>query len=108
MCSPIRNNSIDITQKLKLTTKLAYGAGDLGPAITSSIFTFFTMVFLTNVAGISAGLAGTILLIGKISDAASDPVIGFLTDKTKSTWGRRLPWIFYGTVPFGISFFCYG
>ncbi len=105
MCSPIRNNSIDITQKLKLTTKLAYGAGDLGPAITSSIFTFFTMVFLTNVAGISAGLAGTILLIGKISDAASDPVIGFLTDKTKSTWGRRLPWIFYGTVPFGISFF---
>ena len=99
------NNSIDITQKLKLTTKLAYGAGDLGPAITSSIFTFFTMVFLTNVAGISAGLAGTILLVGKISDAASDPVIGFLTDKTKSSWGRRLPWIFYGTVPFGISFF---
>ena len=41
------NNSIDITQKLKLTTKLAYGAGDLGPAITSSIFTFFTMVLQT-------------------------------------------------------------
>lgn len=105
MCSPIPDNSIDITQKLKLTTKLAYGAGDLGPAITSSVFTFFTMVFLTNVAGISAGLAGSVLLIGKISDAVNDPIIGLLTDKTKSSWGRRLPWIFYGTVPFGIFFF---
>ncbi|CDN16531.1 melibiose carrier protein [Richelia intracellularis] len=96
---------MNATQKLKFTTKLAYGAGDLGPAIVGNISIFFTLVFLTNVAGISAGLAGSVLLIGKIWDAVNDPVIGVLTDKTKSRWGRRLPWIFYGAVPFGIFFF---
>ncbi len=95
-------------KKLNLNTKLAYGAGDLGPAITANISIFFTLVFLTNVAGISAGLAGSILLIGKIWDAVNDPFVGVLTDKTKSRWGRRLPWIFCGAFPFGIFFFCYG
>lgn len=99
------SDNMNATQKLKFTTKLAYGAGDLGPAIVGNISIFFTLVFLTNVAGISAGLAGSVLLIGKIWDAVNDPVIGVLTDKTKSRWGRRLPWIFYGAVPFGIFFF---
>ena len=99
------SDNMNATQKLKFTTKLAYGAGDLGPAIAGNISIFFTLVFLTNVAGISAGLEGSVLLIGKIWDAVNDPVIGVLTDKTKSRWGRRLPWIFYGAVPFGIFFF---
>ncbi|MDJ0674456.1 MAG: MFS transporter [Calothrix sp. MO_167.B42] len=99
------SQDLGTTKKLNLNTKLAYGAGDLGPAITANISIFFTLVFLTNVAGISAGLAGSILLIGKIWDAVNDPFVGVLTDKTKSRWGRRLPWIFYGAVPFGIFFF---
>ncbi|MDM9379158.1 MFS transporter [Chlorogloeopsis sp. ULAP01] len=91
--------------KLDLKTKLAYGAGDLGPAITANIAIFFLMIFFTNVAGIPAGLAGSILMIGKIWDAVNDPIVGVLTDKTKSRWGRRLPWLFYGAIPFGIFFF---
>ena len=92
--------------KLDFKTKLAYGAGDLGPAITANIAVFFLLIFFTNVAGIPAGLAGSILLIGKIWDAVNDPFVGVLTDKTKSRrWGRRLPWIFYGAIPFGIFFF---
>ncbi len=93
-------------EKLDLKTKLAYGAGDLGPAITGNISTFFLLIFFTNVAGIPAGLAGSILLIGKIWDAINDPIIGVLTDRTKSRrWGRRLPWLLYGAIPFGIFFF---
>ncbi|MDF5721014.1 MAG: MFS transporter [Rhizonema sp. PD37] len=93
-------------EKLDLKTKLAYGAGDLGPAITGNIATFFLLIFFTNVAGIPAGLAGSILLIGKIWDAINDPIIGVLTDRTKSRrWGRRLPWLLYGAIPFGIFFF---
>ncbi|WP_341528250.1 MFS transporter [Nostoc sp. UHCC 0302] len=92
--------------KLDLKTKLAYGAGDLGPAITANISIFYLLLFFTNVAGIPAGLAGSILMIGKIWDGINDPIIGLLTDKTKSRrWGRRLPWLFYGAVPFGIFFF---
>lgn len=93
-------------EKLNLSTKLAYGAGDLGPAITANISIFFLLVFFTNVAGIPAGLAGSILMIGKIWDGINDPIVGMLTDKTKSRrWGRRLPWILYGAIPFGFFFF---
>ncbi|HBE30055.1 MAG TPA: MFS transporter, partial [Cyanobacteria bacterium UBA11368] len=52
-------------EKLSFATKLAYGAGDLGPAITANIGVFFALFFFTNVAGLSAGLAGSILMIGK-------------------------------------------
>ncbi|KJH72436.1 MFS transporter [Aliterella atlantica] len=93
-------------EKLNLSTKLAYGAGDLGPAFTANISVFFLLIFFTNVAGIPAGLAGSVLLIGKVWDAVNDPIVGVLTDKTKSRrWGRRLPWMFYGAIPFGIFFF---
>lgn len=95
-----------LNQKLNLKTKLAYGAGDLGPAITANISVFFLLIFFTNVAGIPAGMAGSILLIGKIWDAVNDPVVGVLTDKTQSRrWGRRLPWLLYGAIPFGFFFF---
>ncbi len=93
------------SEKLDFKTKLAYGAGDLGPAITANISIFFLLVFFTNVAGIPVGLAGSILMIGKIWDAVNDPIVGVMTDKTKSRWGRRLPWLLYGAIPFGIFFF---
>jgi GPH family glycoside/pentoside/hexuronide:cation symporter len=92
-------------EKLSFATKLAYGAGDLGPAITANIGVFFALFFFTNVAGLSAGLAGSILMIGKIWDAINDPMVGVLSDRTKSRWGRRLPWMLYGAIPFGITFF---
>ena len=92
-------------EKLSLSTKLAYGAGDLGPAITANIGVFFALFFFTNVAGLGAGLAGSILMIGKIWDAINDPMVGVLSDRTKSRWGRRLPWMLYGAIPFGITFF---
>ncbi|MBD2501484.1 MFS transporter [Anabaena azotica] len=94
------------SQKLDLKTKLAYGAGDLGPAITANISIFYLLIFFTNVAGIDIGLAGGVLIVGKIWDAINDPFVGVLTDKTKSRrWGRRLPWMLYGAIPFGIFFF---
>ncbi len=93
------------SEKLNLKTKLAYGAGDLGPAITANIMAFFLLVFFTNVAGIRPGVAGTILLIGKIWDAVNDPIVGVLSDRTQSRWGRRLPWLLWGGVPFGIFYF---
>jgi GPH family glycoside/pentoside/hexuronide:cation symporter len=89
------------SEKLDFKTKLAYGVGDLGPGITSNIAVFFLLLFFTNVAGIPAGLAGSILMIGKIWDAVNDPFVGLLTDKTKShRWGLRLPWLLYRAIPF--------
>jgi len=93
------------SKKLSFSTKLAYGAGDLGPAITANVMAFFLLFFFTSVAGLNAGLAGTILLIGKIWDAVNDPIVGVLSDRTRSRWGRRYPWIVGGAIPFGIFYF---
>jgi glycoside/pentoside/hexuronide:cation symporter, GPH family len=91
--------------KLSFGTKLAYGAGDLGPAITANILAVFLLIFFTDVAGLKAGLAGSILMIGKIWDAINDPIVGMLSDRTHSRWGRRHPWMLFGAIPFGITFF---
>lgn len=92
-------------ERLALGTKLAFGAGDLGPAIATAIASFFQLFFLTTVAGLSPGTAGTILLLVKIWDAVNDPLMGWLTDRTVSKHGRRRPWLLYGALPFGLLFF---
>jgi GPH family glycoside/pentoside/hexuronide:cation symporter len=99
-----RNQSL-ADERLSLPTKLAFGAGDLGPAIATIIASFFQLFFLTTVAGLSPGLAGTILLVVKIWDAFNDPIIGWLTDRTNTRWGRRRPWLLFGAAPFGLLFF---
>ncbi len=93
-------------EKLQFSTKLAFGAGDIGPAITANVLVFFLLYFFTQVAGLPPGLAGSILMVGKISDAINDPIVGMLSDRTKTPWGRRLPWMLWGTLPFGLVFFC--
>ena len=97
MDNPLHQSS----EPLRLSTKLAYGAGDLGPAMAANVLVFFLLYFFTNVAGLSAGLAGMVLAIGKISDAINDPITGMLSDRTRCRWGRRIPWMLGGIVPFG-------
>ncbi len=92
------------SEKLHFTTKLAYGAGDFGPAIAANILVFYLLFFFTDVAGLPAGLAGSVLMIGKISDAINDPIVGVLSDRTRSSWGRRLPWILGGILPFALLY----
>ncbi|NEZ56991.1 MFS transporter, partial [Adonisia turfae] len=91
--------------KLTWSTKLAYGAGDMGAGLTSNLLAFSFLIFLTNVAGLDPLKAGTVLLIGKIWDAVNDPVVGILSDRTRTRWGRRYPWIVLTGIPFGATFF---
>ncbi|MEN9215712.1 MAG: MFS transporter [Gloeomargarita sp. HHBFW_bins_162] len=93
-----------MNQRLSFWEKLSYGAGDLGPAMAANLMVVFQLIFFTNVAGLNPGLAGTVLLIGKVWDAVNDPMIGVLSDRTQNPWGRRLPWLFWGAIPFGLSF----
>lgn len=103
--SSLKKDTLSSTERLGFFTKLAYGAGDLGPAITANVLVFFLLFFFTQVAGLPPGLAGSILLIGKISDAVNDPIVGALSDRTRTRWGRRLPWMILGAIPFGLLFF---
>lgn len=90
---------------LSRITKLAFGMGDLGPAIVAAINGFFLNAFLLEVAGVTPGNAAAIFLIVKIWDAINDPVIGTLTDRTNTRWGRRRPWLLFGAVPFALAYF---
>lgn len=91
--------------KLTWSTKLAYGAGDMGAGLTSNLLAFSFLIFLTNVAGLEPLTAGTVLLIGKIWDAVNDPLVGILSDRTRTRWGRRYPWIALTAIPFGATFY---
>ena len=62
------------------------------------------LFFLTNVAGLNPALAGSVLSIGKVWDALTDPLVGWLSDRTRSPLGRRYPWMLLGAVPLGVFF----
>ncbi len=91
--------------KLTLPVKLAYGAGDFGAGLTSQFLAFFLLSFLIYVAGMDPLVAGSVLAFGKIWDAVNDPLVGMLSDRTKTRWGRRYPWMFLTAIPFGLSYF---
>ena len=92
------------SEKLSIGAKLAYGVGDLAPAIVSGVNGFLLNAFLLDVVGLHPALVGTIFLITKIWDAVNDPIVGALTDRTQSRWGRRRPWLLFAAVPFGLLF----
>lgn len=91
--------------KLSFVRKLAYGVGDVGPALVATISGFFLNVFLLDAAGLEPYLAAMIFLIVKVWDSLNDPIIGTLTDRTNTRWGRRRPWLLFGAVPFGLAWF---
>jgi glycoside/pentoside/hexuronide:cation symporter, GPH family len=93
------------SEKVPLITKLAFGMGDVGPAIATAIMSFFLLFFFTDVARLDPRLAGTILLVTKIWDSVNDPLVGVLSDRLRTRWGRRRPWFLFGAIPFGITFF---
>ncbi len=92
------------TVPLTIKTKVGYGVGEISKEIPGSILAFFLLFFFTDVVGLSPGLAGSVLLVGKLWDATNDPLVGWLSDRTQSRWGRRFPWMLWGAVPLGISF----
>jgi glycoside/pentoside/hexuronide:cation symporter, GPH family len=89
--------------KLNRRTKVFYGIGDLGNAVVNSAIQFFLMKFYTDGALVLPALAGNALLIGKIWDAVNDPLFGWLTDRTKSRFGKRRVFMFFGAIPLAIA-----
>jgi glycoside/pentoside/hexuronide:cation symporter, GPH family len=86
------------TKRLSLGTKLGFGITDLGGNLFFTIMGFYLLNFMTDVAGLGAGLAGAAMMIGKICDAITDPSVGYLSDRTRNRMGRRRPWMFWGAI----------
>ncbi len=90
--------------RLNISTKLLYLFGDIGISMYIAAVAFFILFFYADVAKIDPALVGTVLLMGKLWDAVNDPLFGWLTDRTKSRFGRRKIYLFLGTVPLALSF----
>jgi GPH family glycoside/pentoside/hexuronide:cation symporter len=90
--------------KLSVWTKLAYGAGDVSAAIYAQTTGFFLTAFLLDIALIQAGWVAVIVLTANLWDGFVDPILGNWSDRTRSRWGRRRPWLLFGAVPFALSF----
>ncbi|PNR97906.1 MFS transporter [Petrotoga olearia] len=93
------------SEKLPLKTKLFYASGDIFGGGAFNIINFFYAIFLTDVIGLRMQYIAPILLIGRIWDAVTDPLMGFITDNTRTRFGRRRPYLLAGTFLIFISFF---
>jgi len=93
-----------VHDRLARRTKLLYGAGDTGFSLTSTLLAVYYLLFLTDVVGLRPDLAGLAIGIARQWDWINDPIIGHISDRTRSRWGRRRPFLLFGFVPFAIVF----
>lgn len=90
--------------KLPRRLKWIYGSGDIAFSLTNTILSVYFAIFLTDVVGLSAKLAAAAIFIGRSWDYLNDPLVGYLSDRTRTRWGRRRPFLLFGVLPFALSF----
>ncbi len=93
-----------MTRKLPFWLKLLYGSGDWGISSIGMMRSIFYALYLTDVVGIEPRLASIGALVGIVWDAINDPLIGMISDRLKTRWGRRRPFLLWFAFPFGLSF----
>ena len=85
--------------------KVAYGFGSVAFGVKSNGFDYFFLIFYSQVMGVSAYLVSLALMIALIVDALSDPLIGYLSDNTRSRWGRRHPFMYGAAIPASVAYY---
>jgi GPH family glycoside/pentoside/hexuronide:cation symporter len=91
-------------QKLSRREKWIYGSGDLGISLTLTIISAYFAIFLTDVVGIRASVGAIAIAIGLHWDYINDLFIGHISDRTRTRWGRRRPYLLFGALPFALFF----
>jgi len=89
---------------LPLATRVAYGVGALAEGTKNGVFEFFLFFYYTQVLGLSGTLAGAAMMIALVADAVTDPLVGSLSDSTRSRLGRRHPYLYAAAPPMALSF----
>ncbi len=91
------------TEELRHWKRAAYGFGDFGFNLYWTTVSFFILYFYTDVVGLSGTVAGLIFLAAMLWDAITDPVMGYLAQRTNSRWGSYRPYFLFGAIPLAIS-----
>ena len=86
--------------KTSYATRFIYAASDVAGQLVFCFISFYLLYFYTDVYGISAAAAGTILFIARCTDAIDAPIWGIIFDRTHSRWGKSRPWFLWLCVPF--------
>ena len=93
-----------MNDKVPGSVKVKYGVGDMGVAMLTAITQFFLMIYYTDVALLDPAVVGSALMAGKLTwDAVNDPLFGYLSDRTKTRWGRRRPYLLFGAIPLALG-----
>ncbi|MCJ8321744.1 MAG: MFS transporter [Colwellia sp.] len=91
--------TINKHHQLKLSEKLGYACGDVASNFYWRVFDVFLFIFYTDVFGLSAAAVGTMMLVTRLIDAFSDPLMGALADRTKTKFGKFRPYLLWGIIP---------
>lgn len=89
--------------RLPVWVKLIYGSGEFGPASIAMMRSLFFVIYLTDTVGLDPQLASLGAMIGLVWDAINDPIVGTLSDRVRTRWGRRRPFFLIFSIPFGIT-----
>ena len=93
-----------MSNRLSRRAKLVYGIGDTGFSLTSTILGAYFAIFMTDIVGITPGIAAAAIFIGRSWDYINDPLFGHISDRTRTRWGRRRPFLLFGALPFALTF----
>jgi GPH family glycoside/pentoside/hexuronide:cation symporter len=88
--------------KLTIKEKFGYGLGDTASNIVFQMVANFMLIFYTDVYGLSAAAAGTLLLTVRLFDGFTDPIMGSIADRTRTKWGAYRPYLLFLAVPYGV------
>ena len=88
--------------KTSYTTRFSYAASDVAGQLVFCVISFYLLYFYTDVYGLSAGTAGTILLVARLIDAIDTPIWGVIFDRTTSKYGKSRPWFLWLCVPYAV------
>ena len=97
-------DAVEVKNSMSLRLRVGWGLGSLSMSAMFNAISLLLLAFLIEVVGIPALTAGALILVSKIYDAVTDPLMGVLSDRTKSRWGRRRPYLMLGGILAGISF----
>jgi GPH family glycoside/pentoside/hexuronide:cation symporter len=91
-------------ERLSLRTKFLYGIGDTGFSLTGTIVGAYFAIFLTDVVHLDLRVAAAAVFVGRVWDWVNDPLMGHISDRTRTRWGRRRPFLLFGFLPFALAF----
>lgn len=104
MTHAIAHGSADgVIERLPLSVRMGWGIGTLGPVTVLTATNVVLLRYMTDFVGISAGVAASLIAFSKIFDAFADPTMGVVSDRTRSRWGRRRPYLVLGGVMLAIA-----